>query len=99
MREPLRNWIVTLEEDPVTGDLILPLSDEMLEGTGIKLGDIVVWDDNKDGTWSLKKKDDVCDYADTAIEHYMKRCLTLEEEVERLKERIKRLEWSLEEKD
>jgi len=34
-----------------------------------------------------------------ALEHYMKKCLQLEQEVERLKDRIKRLEWSIEEHD
>jgi bifunctional DNA-binding transcriptional regulator/antitoxin component of YhaV-PrlF toxin-antitoxin module len=53
----MNKWIVTLEEDPETGDLILPLSDEVLEGTGWKTGDTLEWIDNKDGTWTLKKKE------------------------------------------
>ena len=36
---------------------------------------------------------------DDALEHYMRRCSELESEVEKLKERIKRLEWSIEEHD
>ena len=34
-----------------------------------------------------------------ALEHYMRRCSELERQVEVLKERIKRLEWSIEEHD
>lgn len=34
-----------------------------------------------------------------ALEFYMKKCLHLEQEVERLKERIDRLVWQLEEHD
>lgn len=34
-----------------------------------------------------------------ALEFYMKRCLHLDAQVELLKERVERLEWSLEEKD
>ena len=50
-----KSWTVTLEEDPETGDLILPLSDEILEGSGISIGDTVEWVDNKDGSWMLRK--------------------------------------------
>ena len=36
---------------------------------------------------------------DDALEYYMKRCIQLEEQVARLKERVARLEWSIEEHD
>jgi hypothetical protein len=52
-----KSWNVTLETDE-SGELILPLSDEMLEGTGIGVGDTVEWIDNKDGSWTLKKKEE-----------------------------------------
>ena len=51
-----RQWIVTLEEDPETGDLILPLNDDILEDTGWKTGDTIEWIDNKDGSWTMRKK-------------------------------------------
>lgn len=54
----MKSWVVTLETDPETGDLMLPLSDEILEGSGMSIGDIVEWIDNKDGSWTLRKKDD-----------------------------------------
>jgi hypothetical protein len=53
------SWTVTLEEaDDGTGDLIMPLMDEILESAGWKEGDTLVWIDNKNGTWSIKKKED-----------------------------------------
>ena len=48
-------WTINLEEDPETGDLILPLNDDILEGTGWKTGDTIDWIDNKDGSWTMKK--------------------------------------------
>ena len=48
-------WTVNLEEDPETGDLILPLNDDILEQTGWKTGDNIDWTDNKDGSWTMKK--------------------------------------------
>jgi uncharacterized protein (UPF0335 family) len=33
----------------------------------------------------------VCEYAETALEHYMKRCFNLEEENKELKAQIKKL--------
>ena len=50
-----KSWTVNLEEDPETGDLILPLSDDILEGTGWKTGDSIEWIDNKNGSWTMKK--------------------------------------------
>ena len=50
-----RTWTITLEEDPETGDLILPLNDDILEQTGWKTGDSIDWIDNKDGSWTMKK--------------------------------------------
>jgi hypothetical protein len=48
-------WTVIVEEDPETGDLILPLPPEMLEMQGWKEGDDLEWIDNEDGSWSLQK--------------------------------------------
>jgi hypothetical protein len=50
-----KTWTINLEEDPETGDLILPLNDEILEGTGWQTGDSIEWIDNKDGSWTMKK--------------------------------------------
>lgn len=49
------SWSITVEEDPETGDLILPLPEDMLQLQGWVEGDILEWVDNKDGSWSLIK--------------------------------------------
>jgi hypothetical protein len=48
--------IVTIEEDE-NGELILPLGDKIFDDLGWKIGDIVEWIDNEDGTWTLRKKE------------------------------------------
>ena len=51
-----KRWTVTLEEDPATGDPILPIPQEILELQGWQEGDTLKWHDNGDGTWHLTKK-------------------------------------------
>ena len=51
------SYIVTLEKDPETGDLILPLPEKLLKETGWKTGDTLDWNDNGDGTFSMTKKE------------------------------------------
>ena len=52
-------WIIQLEEDPETGDIIMPLSEELLAEAGWDIGDTLVWDLNeKDQTATLTKKVD-----------------------------------------
>jgi hypothetical protein len=50
-----KSWTINLEEDPETGDLILPLNDDILEETGWQTGDSIEWIDNKDGSWTMKR--------------------------------------------
>jgi len=52
--QPTR-WTVTVEEDPETGELILPLPADLLTMQGWVDGDTLEWHDNADGTWSLSK--------------------------------------------
>jgi hypothetical protein len=52
------HWTITLEEDPATGDLIMPLTPDMLRQVGWDLGDTLIWEDLHNGSWSLKKKED-----------------------------------------
>jgi len=49
--------VVTLITDPETGDLILPLDDEIWADTGWHIGDTLEWIDQKDGSWLLRKKE------------------------------------------
>ena len=47
--------IITLENDE-DGNLVLPLSDDILKEVGWEAGDVIDWIDNKDGSWTMKKK-------------------------------------------
>ena len=51
------SYIVTLETDPETGDLVLPLPEELLKEAGWKTGDTLDWKDNGDGTFSMTKQE------------------------------------------
>ena len=46
---------VKLETDPSTGDLVLPISDELMREVGWKIGDTIRWTEQKDGSWHLTK--------------------------------------------
>ena len=54
----MTQWSITLQEDPETKELILPFTEEILKTLGWREGDVVVWKNNKNGTWSLRKKVD-----------------------------------------
>ena len=54
----MSHWIITLEEDPKTKDLMLPLTKEILMAAGWREGDVIVWKKNDNGSWSLRKKID-----------------------------------------
>ena len=47
---------LTVDKDPQSGDLYLQLTDDLMEEMGWSVGDNLIWIDNKDGTWSLEKK-------------------------------------------
>lgn len=51
-----KRWTITVEEDPETGDLVLPFPEDFLKETGWKEGDTLTWRDLGDGSWSLEKK-------------------------------------------
>ncbi len=48
-------WVITVEEDPETGELVLPLPEDMLKLQGWVEGDELEWSDNDDGSWCLQK--------------------------------------------
>lgn len=50
-------WTLTVQEDPETGDQILEFPDDLMESAGWKEGDVLEWIDNKNGSWTLRKKD------------------------------------------
>jgi hypothetical protein len=50
-------WIIDLEEaKDASGDLIMPLPQDLLETAGWKEGDILEWKDLGNGSWSLTKQ-------------------------------------------
>jgi hypothetical protein len=52
------NWTIEVQEDPETRDKILEFPDDLMESAGWKEGDVLEWIDNKNGSWTLRKKDD-----------------------------------------
>ena len=52
------SFIRTIVEDPDhPGEMLLDLGEELCEHMEWKEGDVLDWTDNKDGTWTLRKKD------------------------------------------
>lgn len=57
--EKPKTWIINLEEDPETGDLVMPLPQELLDIQGWTPGDVLEWDIEADSnSFTLKKKDE-----------------------------------------
>jgi hypothetical protein len=52
-----KTWTVITEEDPKTGDLILPLPEDLLRMQGWKTGDTLSWEEQADGSWHILKKE------------------------------------------
>lgn len=55
--------------------------------------------ETKESKQLTQNTDNVCEYAETALEHYMKESFRLKEENRELREQIKRLLWMMEEQD
>ena len=53
----MKSAIVTVVTDPETGELILPLDNEIFDETGWEIGDNLEWIDQKDGSWLLRKQE------------------------------------------
>lgn len=49
-----KSWICDVKEKD--GEFYIEVTDEMLEGSGLKIGDELDWKDNKDGSFTLVKK-------------------------------------------
>jgi hypothetical protein len=62
-------WILPVEVDTASDDYFVSLPDDLLERVGWKDGYTLVWEDNKNGTWSLKRdKTPVLDEMDELID-------------------------------
>jgi bifunctional DNA-binding transcriptional regulator/antitoxin component of YhaV-PrlF toxin-antitoxin module len=53
----MKSWTLTVEED---GLLILP--QDLLNEAGWREGDHLHWIDNKDGSWSIVKEEDLTNF-------------------------------------
>lgn len=56
--EEKKSWVVTVEEDPETGELVLPFTPDMLAQVGWDFGDTIVWTPADHGSFILSKKED-----------------------------------------
>lgn len=53
-------FFATLEQDPNDPDsLLLPFPQDLLDQMGWQPGDVLLWHDNNDGTFSLTKKENI----------------------------------------
>jgi hypothetical protein len=52
-----QSWTLEVQEDPESGDAILQFPPDLLESAGWKEGDVLVWTDMGNGSWSLAKKE------------------------------------------
>ena len=49
-------WTLDIQEDPETGDGILEFPLDLIEQTGWKEGDELLWEPATDNAWTLRKK-------------------------------------------
>lgn len=49
-----KRWTLPVQQNE-NGDYYIELNDEILEGSGLSIGDTLNWKDNKDGSYSLTK--------------------------------------------
>lgn len=53
----MNKWTLEIESDPDDPEsMILSFPDDLLANVGWSPGDIIEWIDNKDGSWTLRKK-------------------------------------------
>jgi hypothetical protein len=50
------SWTVTLEEaEDGSGDLVMPLPQDLLDSQGWREGDTLDWKEGENGSWTLSK--------------------------------------------
>lgn len=54
----MTHWTIKVEEDPETGELILPFPPDLLSSVGWDEGTVIVWEEMNNGSWLLKKKEE-----------------------------------------
>lgn len=50
-------WTLPVEYDEKNDDYFITFPEELLQQTGWKPNDTLIWNDNQDGTWSIQKKE------------------------------------------
>jgi hypothetical protein len=51
-------WTIDLEEaEDGSGDIVMPLPQDLLDSAGWKEGDVLEWKDLGNGSWSLTKQE------------------------------------------
>ena len=58
MIDEMDKYTVKLEEDPETGELVLPIPVELLNQMGWDDGDTLLWEEMSNGSYSIKKKEE-----------------------------------------
>ena len=53
----MKSWIIDLQDDPVTGDRILEFPPDLLKEAGWQVGDTLEFVEDKNGSWSITKKE------------------------------------------
>lgn len=54
-RETQKTGNLEVTKDPETGELYIELPQKILDRLGLKPDDEIVWIENSDGTWQIKK--------------------------------------------
>lgn len=49
-------WIIDIQNDPETGDRILEFPPDLIEQTGWKEGDELLWEKAAGSAWTIRKK-------------------------------------------
>ena len=53
----MKQTVRVIEDPDHPGELLLDLGHELCESMGWSVGDVMEWIDNKDGSWTLQKKE------------------------------------------
>lgn len=57
MTDETKRWVLPVEEDPETKELIITFTPDMLAQVGWDFGDVITWSDNNNGSFTLTKKE------------------------------------------